>query len=94
MSELPPHLKAYVCIHIYEGERPVLLVSRPDGDWCFLCGDGHDPAAQDFRVVGIEHVLARDPSLTSVPDLPPGWEAERTDPTAVWRRLPVPPEVD
>ena len=80
------HLKSYVCIHVFEQTRPVLLVSRPDGDWCFLCGDVHPDDASAYRVVGLEHVVERDPSLEDVLDLAPGHEAERRVPGEAWVR--------
>jgi hypothetical protein len=80
------HQKAYVCIHVFEGRKPVLLVSRLDGDWCFLCGGVHEDDASNYRVVGIGHVLDDDPSLLSALDLPIDWEAERGTPDSSWIR--------
>ena len=56
-TAVPSHLKAYVCVHVFEGARPVLLVSCPGGDWCFLCREAHQQSAADFKVVGIGHLL-------------------------------------
>ena len=51
---IPPNLKSYVCIEVFEGQRPVLYVTRSDGDWCFLCGEEHpdDAAVSRSRVEG------------------------------------------
>ncbi|HKR08988.1 MAG TPA: hypothetical protein VJS39_07360 [Gemmatimonadaceae bacterium] len=83
------HHKAYVCIHIFDASRPVLLVDRGAGDWCFLCGDGHEDIAANYRVVGKGHILDRDPTLHELADLPSGWEAERDSPSGAWIRRPV-----
>jgi hypothetical protein len=83
------HQKAYVCIHVFEGVRPVLLVTRPEGDWCFLCGESHENDASVYRVVGIGHVLEGDGSLLQVLDLEPGWDAERTALGQPWLRRPI-----
>ena len=83
-----PHHKAYVCLHVFAGVKPVLLVSRADGDWSFLCGEGHEDAASSYRVVGIGHVLQRDRSLEELLDLPPDWDAERLGPDGPWLRRP------
>ena len=81
------HEKSYVCTHVYTDERPVLYVTRPDGDWCFLCGgDDHADDASSFRVVGLGHIVKRDPSLANVLDLAPNEEAERTAVTEGWSR--------
>lgn len=71
------HQKAYVCIHVFDHERPVLLVSREDGDWSLLCGDYHEDDASAYRVVGIGHVIESDPTLEEILDLEPDFEAER-----------------
>ena len=87
------HQKAYVCIHVFENTSQVLLVSRPEGDWCFLCGGGHDNDASAYRVVGIGHILNRDPSLSGLVDLAPNWEAEREGVDKDWVRTRISDEV-
>jgi hypothetical protein len=89
---IDPHQKAYVCIHVFDKSRPVLLVTRPEGDWCLLCGEGHEDVASSYRVVGIGHVLDADPSIRETLDLPPDWDAERSAPGAPWVRSPIEPE--
>jgi hypothetical protein len=84
------HQKAYVCIHVFGEERPVLLVSRADGDWCLLCGDEHEDDASAYRVVGIGHILERDPSINAVLDLPAEWNAERSAQGQPWQRQSIP----
>lgn len=82
--------KSYVCLHIFDGSRPVLLVSRANGDWCFLCGDVHEDIAANYRIIGKGHVLDRDPSLNELADLAADWEAERTSVSDTWLRRPIP----
>lgn len=53
------------------------LRSSADGDWCLLCGDEHKDDPSAYRVVGIGHILERDPTINALLDLPPEWEAER-----------------
>jgi hypothetical protein len=67
--------------------HPILLVSRADGDWQFLCGMQHNP--DDIpHVIGLLHILEIDPSLQAIMDLPAEWEAERADVSSLWTRLP------
>lgn len=80
------HQKSYVCIHVFADTRPVLLVSRAEGDWCFLCGAEHAEDASAYCVVGIGHVFEKDPTLKSLHDLEPDWEAEREDVGKPWIR--------
>src|SRR5580692_9608386 len=46
-GHIPASQKSYVCIHVFNNERPILLVNRSDGSWCFLCGGGHEQAASN-----------------------------------------------
>ncbi len=85
------HLKSYVCKHVFDRSRPILLVSRADGDWSFLCGESHENSASEYKVVGIGHVLESDPSLQEVLDLPIDWDAERVSVGQKWVRKPCDP---
>jgi hypothetical protein len=76
---------------VFSDTRPVNLVLQSDGDLQMLCGDGHD-ATELPRVVGLNHLLERDPSLKEVLDLPDGWEAERAAPGQRWQRSQSPSE--
>lgn len=78
--------KSYICEHIFMDERPILYVTRPEGDWCFLCGDEHPEDASSYRVVGMNHILERDQSLTRILDLDPNEEAERASVDGEWTR--------
>jgi hypothetical protein len=93
-TNIDHHQKAYVCIHVFENIRPILLVSRPEGDWCFLCGGGHDNDATAYRVVGMRHILDGDVSLSGLVDLPPNWEAEREADDKDWIRTPISDEIN
>lgn len=79
MSELC----AYVCSHVFEGSGPILLVSREGGDWQFLCGGEH-PMDEIPRVVGLNHLIHRDPTLAELLELPVDWEASRESEGASW----------
>jgi hypothetical protein len=78
-------IAAYVCSHVFENKRPVLLVSRADGDWQFLCGKEHGKRKLP-KVVGINHLFDRDPTLLAIADLPYNWEAERKSIGSPWQR--------
>jgi hypothetical protein len=93
LTKIDFHQKAYVCIEVFRGEKPVLLVSREDGDWCFLCGADHPDDASSYKVVGIGHVIERNQDVKEILDLAPNEEAERSAPGQSWIRtnLSLPP---
>ena len=81
MAERP----ACVCSQVFENTRPVLLLVTEDGDLQFMCGQLHAPGDLP-HVVGLDHLLERDPSLAEILQLPSGWEAERSSPEQPWVR--------
>jgi hypothetical protein len=85
-GRLPRETKCYVCLHVFSGEKPVLYVTRPEGDWCALCGDDHAEDASAYRVVGLGHVLDRDPTISEVLDLSANEEASRDSVGESWVR--------
>jgi hypothetical protein len=78
-------LSAYVCSHVFANSHPVLLVSRVEGDWQFLCGETHE-GDEVPQVVGLNHLFDRDPTLHELHDLPPDWQAERATVASPWRK--------
>jgi hypothetical protein len=80
---------AFICGHVFDQSRPVLLASRADGDWQLLCGGSHEPG-EGPHLVGLNHLLDRDPSLRELLDLPRDWEAERVTEGDPWERRPSP----
>src|SRR4051812_23851699 len=46
------HDKAYVCVHVFDSSRPILLVSRSGGDWSFLCGAVHEALRRTIELLG------------------------------------------
>ena len=79
---------AYVCSHVFREMRPVLLASHAGGDWQCLCGGEHQ-AGETPNVVGLNHLMERDPSLQALSDLPDDWEAERVTAYDPWIRTRV-----
>lgn len=82
------------CTCVLEGGKPVLFVSHAGGDWQMYCHDKNhnfeDPKVtqKELCVVHAAHLLARDPTLHAVADLPVDMGAERADVGAEWVRFP------
>ncbi len=79
-------LASYVCSHILDRSRPVLLVIREyDDAWIAACGgDDHEQSAESWFVTGWGHVLEWDPAIRDIEALERGEEAERSDVTEPW----------
>jgi len=81
----PSNLASFICPHVFTAERPILFVVHDEGDWQFLCGcelTGDTPG----HLVGVGHLVERDPSINECADLPDGWYAERESPSHPWVR--------
>jgi hypothetical protein len=89
-----PHVASFVCLHVRDGQRPVLWVSRPDGDWCFLCGASDHTGIESYCIVGMSHLTDDAPSLREVLDLDLWEEAERVAPGAPWLRSWIPVDAE
>ncbi len=78
----------FICPHVFEATRPVLLVAVEDGDLMMLCGAAH-PEDSRPHVVGLKHLIERDPSLREVVDLDEGQQAERGAVGEAWTIGPL-----
>lgn len=87
MNKISSHTPCFLCSHIFDGTRPILYVSKADGDWQFLCGL-NDHEDEIPHVVGIGHILERDKSLLDLMDLPDDYEANRKDVDYAWEIEP------
>ena len=87
--EEPRNLAVITTKRIVREGWPILLVSHDedDGGWQFL--DGEPAEVEEALVVGLAEVVAQDPSLRALSDLPLGWQAWRAAPDQPWRRRPA-----
>ena len=70
---------------------PILLVTHWEpGNWHFVNGHGDTDDVADSMTVHVEHVLALDPSIGLLRDLPAGWQGWRGTPADAWTRQPIP----
>lgn len=77
---------ARTCAHVLEEDRPILLLSRePDGEVLAVCG-GENDTAETTRDLPLDRLLALDPTLEQLADLPDGWVALRESPDDDWVR--------
>lgn len=77
---------AQACSHVLDDGRPILLVWREtEGDVLAFCG-ADDDTASSTRSLSLDQLLALDPSLDALADMPDGWGAFRESPDAEWVR--------
>lgn len=57
------------CLHIVRDKQAVLSVSRPGGDWIFLCSSDHhyeDDNTDKLVTIHWQHLLDNDQSLSEI----------------------------
>lgn len=82
----PPNVAVFAAASVLSGATPALFVTHEseDGAWQFLSGDTTGTA--EIRVVALRTMLAVDPTLVEVADLPFGWMATRASRGEPWTR--------
>jgi hypothetical protein len=86
----PKNLAVITLRQIMHSDSPILHVTHDadDGGWQFL-SEG-PPREADATVVALHRVVARDPSVAELADLPIGWHAWRENVETPWIREPEP----
>lgn len=79
---------------IIDKKRPILLVTHDEGHggWQFM--DGSDVSGKKAIAVEKEEILALDPTISEITDLPVGWRAFRKTATAPWIKEANPDALD
>ena len=80
------HVEAYVCDQVLGNGDPVLLVSREDGDWVFLCEDRIHDDADEIHVIGLSHLFDMDASLLELSNMVDDEVARRSSKASDWDR--------
>ena len=82
----PQNLAVITTRQVVEQGYPILLVTHDedDGGWQILCGTTNDE--EDAMVVSLKSLVARDPSLKELADLPLGGRAWRDSSEQPWKR--------
>jgi hypothetical protein len=88
----PPNVATFTVRQIVREGQPILSVLRDheEGAWQFLTGGPFDVA--DGMIVCLSEMVRRDPSVTEVANLLPGWRAWRSQAGAPWQREAMEPE--
>lgn len=85
-------LGVITCRCVVEAGKPILFVSHAGGDWQMYCHyrnhDFDDDRAikEELVIAHVAHLVARDPTLNEVADLPIDMGAERVQVGDAWTR--------
>jgi hypothetical protein len=88
----PENLGTIACACVVTERKPVLFVSHAGGDWKMYCHwknhDFADPQVlrNELVPIHIAHLVALDPTLEDVADLPVDMGAEREHVGGAWQR--------
>jgi hypothetical protein len=78
-----PMTACFVESSVLNGSPILRVVHDFDGDWQFH-GDGD--STTEPKIVALEVIVKRDPTVHELHDLPYGWAAERNTPSTPWMR--------
>jgi hypothetical protein len=73
------------CCHILEDNDAICYVTHDeeDGCWQFLCGKDHDES--EVRIVSLEEIFEKDPTIGMLSDMPLGCGATRENRESPWK---------
>jgi hypothetical protein len=88
----PSNLAVIVHRNVMTRKKPIALVTHDadDGGWQFLSDETGPLSVGDAAVMGLGEMVALDPTLTALADLPVGWRAWRPSKDAPWQRSKSP----
>jgi hypothetical protein len=78
----PRNLGVYTTKHVLEGKPIRYVYHNNDGDWQFHSED--DPKTEDAKLVCLEEITKKDPSINEIYYLQYGWKAYREDKESKW----------
>ena len=84
IMEFNNNLGVYVCSHIFEKKSPILLSVRDEDGWQFLCGNEGCPENSQPRLIGVGHLIHRDPSISELVNLKLNSFAQKIHSNAEW----------
>ena len=83
-EQFPPDLGVVAMRTVLDGDMPVLQVIHAPDDWWGFADGVNSPNGDASQGVHIAHVLDRDPALSELATLPPGFQADRDDDSSPW----------
>jgi hypothetical protein len=74
---------------IIEEGKPILLVTHDQDDGAWQFHTRKTVPVSEAKVVALDEIIFRDPSIVELADLPLGWSAMRDSITSPWKLQPI-----
>ena len=85
----PPNVAVFTTTQVIRDGRPILHVAHDDEDGAWQFHSNEPIRSSDTMIVSLSEVMAHDPSLAVLADLPLGGSAERSGLGQPWLRRAV-----
>jgi len=86
LFDQPPNAVAFTTTHVFKEGKAITHVTHDEDDHGWQFHYGGEMSANDAMVVAMKEIVAFDPTVQEVADLPPGWTATRAFRGAEWTR--------
>jgi hypothetical protein len=74
---------------IIEEGKPILHVTHDQDDGAWEFHTRKTVQVSEAKIVALDEIIVRDPSIVELADLPLGWSAVRDSITSPWKRQPI-----
>ena len=82
----PKDCAVFTTTHVMKGGHDIIHVFHDEEDHGWQFHHGEEKSVADMMVVALEEIVALDPSVLEVADLPAGWKAWRQRRGTPWQR--------
>ena len=82
----PENCAVFTTTHVMKGGRDIIYVFHDEDDHGWQFHYAGEKSIADTLVVALKEIVARDPSVLDIADLPLGWKAWREKRGASWHK--------
>ncbi|MDZ7969663.1 MAG: hypothetical protein RM368_32770 [Nostoc sp. DedSLP03] len=87
LFEDPPNVAVITSTDILQGGKPILFVSHDSDDGAWQFHTSENVSIDNAMTVALARIVALDPSIQELADLPLGWIAVRQEVKHSWIRI-------
>jgi hypothetical protein len=74
---------------IIEEGKPILFVTHDQNNGAWEFHTRETVQVSEAKIVALDEIIVRDPSIVELADLPLGWSAIRNSVISPWKRQPI-----